>query len=78
MSGEGSRSSSKGMMGAETTSSGRGKMWRNARVRLPRSSILISFLCIILSRLSWLSISSVRILAPWSSLLLPQPILKVS
>lgn len=47
------------------------------REGIPRSSILISFLCIILSRLSWFSISSFRAFPSLSSVLIPQPILPV-
>lgn len=47
------------------------------RQSIPRSSILISFLCIILSRLSWFSISSFRAFPSLSSVLIPQPILPV-
>lgn len=41
----------------------------------PKRSILISLRCIILSRFSWFSISSLRALPSFSSVLIPQPIL---
>lgn len=42
---------------------------------LPSRSILISFFCIILSLLSWFSISSFLAFPSLSSVLIPQPIL---